>query len=130
MAHLKIVEESEAVMEDVEAMKHIELSRPEQLLLAEFGMKARFDLDEEEESSAVVPYQPSDFLRVRRWEDRKDDLYTSFNTVQENVVKGGVSRRDSKGKKHTTREIKGIDQSVRLNRMLWAFTQRMKELKG
>lgn len=120
---LTIVEESEQVMEDIEVMKQIELSRPEQLLLAEMSMKARFDVDEE------VPYQPSDFLRPHRREDVGNDLYRTFNVIQENAIKGGVSRRDSKGQRHTTREIKGIDQNVRTNRLLWELTQRMAELK-
>jgi hypothetical protein len=30
----------------------------------------------------------------------------------------------------TTREIKGIDQDVKLNRALWMLAERMAELKG
>ncbi len=89
------------------------------------SLKARFDVEEEQE----VPYQPSDFLRPHRYEDRENDLYTTSNVIQENAIKGGVSRRDRKGQRHTTREIKGIDQNVRVNRLLWELTQRMKELK-
>jgi hypothetical protein len=123
---LQIVEESEQVMEDLTEMKQIELSRPEQLLLAEMSLKARFDVEEGEKE---VPYQPSDFLRTHRAEDKSPDLYTTFNVIQENAIKGGVSRRDGKGQRHTTREIKGIDQNVRVNRLLWELTQRMRELK-
>ena len=124
---LEIVEDSEQVMEDIAHMKQIPLTRSEQLLLSEFALKARFGENEEEEKTI---YQPSDLLRVHRDEDTSNDLYTTFNVIQENCIKGGVSRRDRKGKRHTTREIKGIDQNVRVNQLLWQFTQRMMELKG
>lgn len=133
---LQLAEESESVMAEIEAMKHVELRRPEQLLLAEFGLKARFDLGDDEEeqegqSKAVVPYQPQDFLRVRRMEDYHNDLYTTMNIVQENAIKGGVrsSRRDDKGRRHTARAIHGIDQSTKVNRLLWQFSERLLEFK-
>jgi hypothetical protein len=133
---LSIAETSEQVMQDVEEMKHIELSRPEQLLLAEFGLKARFDLDEEEDEEEnamkkVVPYRPQDLLRVRRGEDARPDLYTTLNVVQENAMKGGVrgSLRDSRGQRRRIREVHGIDQSVRVNRLLWQFAERLKDFK-
>jgi hypothetical protein len=129
---LAIAEESESVMEDIAVMKRMALSRSEQLLLAEFAIKARFAVDEEdgEQTKAVTLYQPQDFLRIHRMEDAHDDLYTTFNVIQENAIKGGVTRRDREGRRHTTREIKGIDQSVRVNRLLWQFAQKMMELKG
>jgi hypothetical protein len=44
-------------------------------------------------------------------------------------MKGGVSRR-VRGKRHTSKAINGIDQNVKLNQMLWALAQEMKELKS
>jgi len=133
---LSIAHASEQVMWDVEEMKQIELSRPEQLLLAEFGLKARFDLDEEDDDEEraekqVVPYQPQDLLRVRRGADMSPDLYTTLNVVQENALRGGVrgSLRDNRGRRRRIREVHGIDQSVRVNRLLWQFAERLKEFK-
>lgn len=127
---LQLVEDSEQVMETVEEMKQIQLSRPEQLLLSEFAMHGRFNLDDEQEDTKEVPYQPSDFLRIHRNEDVHNDLYTTTNVIQENLLRGGISRRDHKGKRHTTRAIHGIDQSVKTNKLLWQFSQRMMELKN
>lgn len=130
---LKIVEESEEVMETVSQMKQVELTRPEQLLLAEYTMKARFNLDNEEEnagtSTQVVPYQPRDFLQVHRDEDFANDLYTTMNKIQENMVQGGVSRLDQQGKRHTTKKIRGIDNNVRINKLIWKFSQELLKLK-
>lgn len=120
---IEIIEEGEKVMQEIEEMKHIQLSRPEQLLLAQFAHQARFDQEE-------TIYQPEDLLRIRRNADAKNDLYTTFNVIQENVVAGGLKRRDRKGKKHTTRAIHGIDQNVKLNQMLWAMAEEFKKLKS
>lgn len=135
-ATYRIVEEAESVMNSIEEMKSIQLTRGEQLLLSEVSMKARFDTDEENvvegsiEPVNKVPYLPQDFLQVHRFEDRKPDLYTTSQVIQENAIKGGVSRRDNQGRRHTTREVKGVDQTVRLNKLLWRLAQGMKELKG
>ena len=129
---IEIAGRSEQVMEDIACMKRIQLSRAEQLLLSEFALKVRFDLNEGDKSEGKKKetiYQPADLLRVHRAEDARNDLFTTFNIIQENVIKGGVSRRDRKGKRHTTREIKNIDQNVKINRLLWLLAQKMMELK-
>ncbi|MBO0796308.1 MAG: DUF932 domain-containing protein, partial [Ktedonobacteraceae bacterium] len=99
---------------------------------AEYTMKARFDLDDEEEGAEKkeIPYQPSDFLRIHRGADTGNDLYTTMNVVQENAIRGGISRRDrTTGRRHTTRQIRGIDQNVRVNRLLWQFSQELLKFK-
>ena len=63
-----------------------------------------------------------------------------MNRVQENVIKGDLHarttpRHDEHGnfvpsRRVSTREVKGIDQDVRLNRSLWMLAEKMAELKG
>jgi len=68
----------------------------------------------------------------------KPDLWHTLNVVQENVVRGGLHGMqhgvDPNGRKTfrrvTTREVRGIDQDVKLNRALWMLAERMAELKG
>ena len=122
-------------MGEIAAMKETELSRDEQLLLAEFAIRARYDVDGENAEEiankrALVPYQPQDFLWPRRRADVGYDLYTTLNVVQEHALVGGSSRRDARGARHTVRKIKGIDQTVSTNRLLWQFAQKMMELKS
>jgi len=55
--------------------------------------------------------------------------------VQENVIKGGLHgvQRDGNGRRLravSTRQVKGIDQDVKLNRALWQLAERMAELKA
>ena len=94
-------------------------------------------MEEEEEEEAIwwliwnSAWLP--LLRRRRIEDSGRDLWTAFNVVQENAVRGGLSGRvrktEGRIQRRTTREVAGIDQSRSLNRALWLLTQRMAELK-
>jgi hypothetical protein len=64
-------------------------------------------------------------LEPRRAEDQSNNLWTVFNTVQENLVRGGLSdsRRDRRGKLRTMRSLKGIDSRVFLNKALWSLAE-------
>jgi len=70
----------------------------------------------------------------RREETNANDLFSVFNIVQENTIKGGivVRTRDERGyiKRVTTREVKSIDQNIKLNKALWTLSEKMMELKG
>jgi hypothetical protein len=55
-------------------------------------------------------------------------LWSVFNRVQENVIKGGLSAyKPGSFQRTTTRTVKGIDQDIRLNRALWTLGTRMAE---
>ena len=69
-------------------------------------------------------------LQARRWEDRKGDLWTTFNRIQENLVRGGVSGRGATGRRMTTREVAGVNENVKLNRALWSLADGMAQLKS
>lgn len=58
-------------------------------------------------------------LQPRRWEDKKDDLWTVYQRLQENLIKGGLSGRSAKGKWLCTRSLNGIDGDIKLNKALW-----------
>ena len=59
----------------------------------------------------------------------KKDLWTTYNVVQENLMKGGLKGRATTGRKTTTRAIKSIDRDVKLNQALWSLTEHMADLK-
>lgn len=131
---LALGKQSEQVMDTVQEMKTTELSRPEQLLLSELAMRGRFDEDEEEQDDktrAIDLYKPQDFLAPRRYEDRADDAFTTMNVIEENLRKGGQTRRDyrNRGKKRTTRETTDIGNLTKMETLLWELTQRMVQIK-
>ena len=64
-------------------------------------------------------------LSARRWQDKNDDLWTTYQRLQENLLKGGLPGRTAKGKRAHTRAVKGIDGDVKLNRALWVMAENM-----
>ena len=57
--------------------------------------------------------------------DAGDDLYSTLNRVQENLLRGGLSRRSSSGRLVRTRRITSIKQDVRINSSLWDVAEEM-----
>ncbi|VFS47159.1 Domain of uncharacterised function (DUF932) [Budvicia aquatica] len=108
------------VEEQREAMQGITLSRPAQQAFAHAALTYRYG----EEYHPVTEEQ---ILMPRRWEDKKDDLWTIFQRSQENLIKGGLSGRTAKGKRARTRAINGIDGDIKLNRALWVMAENMRQ---
>jgi hypothetical protein len=108
----------------------VELKQAERLAFADSVRMLRFG----EEEAATSPIRSDQFLVPRREADRGSDLWRTFNVAQENAIRGGLSAmgRDANGKvrRSTTREIKGIDQDLKLNRALFALAEKMAEIKG
>ncbi len=81
------------------------------------------------EGEVKTPIVPDQLLTQRRREDTGRDVWTTFNVVQENVIRGGISAwgRDANNNRRrtTTREVRGIDQDVRLNKALFILAERM-----
>ncbi|MEZ6593978.1 DUF932 domain-containing protein [Klebsiella pneumoniae] len=77
-------------------------------------------------------YPKSDLFNKapRRYEDKKDDIWTTYQRVQENLIKGGLPGRTEKGKRTTTRPVKAIDGDVKLNKALWLIAEKFRTLKG
>lgn len=71
------------------------------------------------------PIDPRTLLTVRRIEDESTDLWTTFNRVQENLVRGGLSdgRHDRNGRLRTVRGLRGIDSKIVLNQRLWQLAE-------
>ncbi|ECA0405809.1 DUF945 domain-containing protein [Salmonella enterica subsp. enterica serovar Newport] len=110
----------ERVEEKREAMQSLLLPPPAQQALAKAALTYRFG----EEHQPVAATQ---ILTPRRYEDRKDDLWSVFNRIQENLLKGGLPGRTAKGKRSHTRAVNGIDGDVKLNRALWVMAEQMQQ---
>lgn len=108
------------VEEKREAMQSLLLPPPAQQALANAALTYRFG----EEHQPVAATQ---ILTPRRYEDRKDDLWSVFNRIQENLLKGGLPGRTAQGKRTHTRAVNGIDGDVRLNRALWVMAEQMQQ---
>ncbi|WP_116828025.1 DUF932 domain-containing protein [Pseudomonas syringae] len=112
---LKHFEQIDHIIAD---MKHQQLHQDEQEAFVMAALAYRYDPAE-----GPAPVTPSQLLMPRRREDRNSDLWTTFNRVQENTIKGGLTGRNKQGRRTTTRAVNGIDQDVKLNRALWVLAQ-------
>lgn len=132
-ATYRVIGDAERALTAPDQWARIELSRPEQLALASSAHAIRFPVDEQDErpTTAVTAEQ---LLEVRRTGDQGRDLWTTFNVVQENALRGGIHyvTRDANNRRRRgrTRAVKGIDQSTALNRALWALGEEMARLKA
>lgn len=117
----EVLDNLKAVTDRVDQYKAITLQPEEQLLLANAAVQARWG-DE-------APVEAASVLLPRRWEDRKDDLWTVSNRIQESLIKGGVRGRGKTGRRMHTREVGGVSENVKLNRALWSITDHFAQLK-
>lgn len=113
------------VIDSRDAMRAVSLSDDESRILARAALQLRFDPTEEK----AAPVTEDQVLRARRIDDRAPDLWTTFNRVQENVIRGGLAGRNANGARQRTRAVTGIDQDVKLNRALWTLAEEMRRLK-
>ncbi|EBP1503752.1 DUF945 domain-containing protein, partial [Salmonella enterica] len=95
------------VEEKREAMQSLLLPPPAQQALAKAALTYRFGEEHQPVTTAQV-------LTPRRREDYGQDLWTVWNTLQENLLKGGLPGRTVQGKRTHTRAVNGIDGDVRL----------------
>jgi len=127
----RVLNEAEHVLAAPQDWSQIQLNRDERLALAEQAHFVRFA---DSDGNVSTPIQPAQLLIARRPEDQATDLWQTFNNLQENAVRGGLTARgvNSTGNRQrfTSREVKGIDQDLKLNKALWALTARMAEIKA
>lgn len=129
-----VIEQSTRALQAVTAWSGIQLEPEERTLLAKASHTIRFDHDGSDAAIDEVGITPGALLNVRRWDDRSNDLWTTWNVIQENCTKGGLSARrvDKNGnlRRSSTREVKGVDQTVGLNRALWMIANAFAEQRG
>ena len=109
------------VEEKRDAMQSLMLPPPAQQALAKAALTYRFGEEHQ-------PVTESQLLAPRRWQDESGDLWTTYQRIQENLIKGGLNGRTAKGGRTHTRAIQGIDGDIKLNRALWVMAENMLQL--
>ena len=100
----------------------IQLSQAEKESFARLSIPLRF----EEHLQVDV----KDLLIPHRDEDMKDDLYTTINVIQENLLRGNISGVNKEtGRKFTSKEITSINKDVTVNQGLWDLAERIASVK-
>jgi len=128
----RVVENAKLALAAPAQWAQVKLDREESLAMAEAARMIRFG---DADGNVDSPITAAQLLTARRRDDaQRDNLWTNFNVLQENVIRGGLhgvaTDANNRRRNMTTRAIKGIDQDVKLNRALWTLAERMGELKG
>ena len=116
----EIIKEFPKVMAEIEQWRTIQLPHPQQVAFAKAASELRWG-DE-------APVQPVQLLQARRAEDASPDLWTTFNRVQENMMKGGLRGRTKTNRRMSTRSINSVTEDTKLNKALWTLAEEMAKL--
>ena len=84
------------------------------------------------EAWALKPHpdiKPVWLLTARRDEDStlpdaSRDLWRTTNVLQESLMRGGLTGRNERGRRVTTRSVKAVDAEVKINRRLWELAEK------
>lgn len=131
-----VLDQAGRVADQVQSWQGISVNREEAHLLATAAHQLRYPehyLDETDEAYRRAPVEADRLLTARRWDDQKrDNLWTAFNVLQENVIRGGLrgmGMRAGRQVRASTRAVRGIDQNTNLNRALWTLAEGFATLK-
>jgi len=101
------------ILSQVKEMQKKELTQIERLELADMALNIRY-------ANTLPSFTGESLLTVRREEDAANDLWTTLNVIQENLVQGGASGRSTLFSRATRmRPIEQVDSLVGVNRKLW-----------
>lgn len=112
----------------IEEWKGIQLNEDQRIAYAESAALLKWD----KETRLLA----SKLLSPRRVQDTSKDLWSTFNVLQENIIKGGIRYRNSPTeenpyahvRRNSTRAINSVSENTRLNCALWNLTEKMATL--
>lgn len=122
----EVLDGFDLVRKSRDSMRAVTLDAAESDIFARAALALKY----EPSDTAPSPITESQVLRPRRPADSARDLWSTFNVLQENIVRGGLPARTKNGRRQSTRPVDGIDTSVKINRALWMLAEEMRRLKG
>lgn len=132
-----ILDDMPKVYNSVERFKDITLDKDEQHAYGKAALGLIYN--EEQLSRMLVDDSARLLVQPRRKEDSYNNLWNTFNTVQEKVIKGARFIREEMPETRTryahtrtrkTKETKNIDKNIKINKALWQFTEEVAKLKN
>lgn len=101
------------ILRDITKMQRVQLSPAQQLSFAETALHLRYPFQQ----TTISPMQ---LLEVRRMSDERQDLWTTLNRVQENLMQGGMEGRSFMfNRRVTIKPVESVNSVVGINRALW-----------
>lgn len=118
----RVVESAPQLTQAIDVFQGTTLSEGEQLAFATGALDLRWKEN--------APIEASDLLKARRWEDGKKSVWSTFNTIQENMLRGGLRGRSESGRRTRTRAVSSVSEDIRLNKALWTMAQALANHKN
>lgn len=127
------------MMEQIEKMRSLQLSRDAQREMATQSALTRWKWTPELVEDAVIKgsystgHTVSSLLAVNRFADYQEDAWTVFNRIQENVIRGGAmiksfTEKNPDGSYRKSRAVNSVAENVRVNRELWDIAENICEI--
>jgi hypothetical protein len=127
-ASFEIAKQTSKAVGVIDEWRSLQLTTGDQHSLAIAAHYLRFA---DSDGRVNTPIQPDQLLHLRRTEDSGNDLWSTHNRIQENVIKGGLSARaDRYSRRVSTREVKAISADVKLNQALWTLSTSLADQKA
>jgi hypothetical protein len=108
-----IIDQLPLTVETMNKMKQVELEEAQMIEFAKQAINTRFNKDD-------VTVDINALLEPVREEDKKNDLWTIFNRVQERLV-NGTFLYNTNNKTRKARPIKNFQQDIKLNQELYSL---------
>lgn len=136
-ATYKVLNDFPMLMDMQRSLSSVQLTNDEKLFYGNEVAEIFFDRAEREKLQARARDRHNDRILLeaqlttaRRYDDRKNDLWTVFNVVQENLVRGNVQIVASNNRLNSKRKVTSIDRDNDIHDKLFTLTQKFAEWKG
>lgn len=128
-ASYEILDNADRAMDATIKWSQIHLNEPKRKHLAVEALIARYGSDDY--ARPLTTITADQVLTPRRYADDRRDLWTTFNVIQENLTQGGIHYRSfdalGQSRRMVSRQVRGIDQDVSLNKSLWGIAASLAE---
>ena len=120
----KITQVKPKLLDKISKFESITLNQNEKESFLKSAIPLRFDEHLELDN-------PNELLKPLRNEDKKDDLYTVLNILQENFLSSKVSGYNKEtNRRFTSKQITSISKDVEINKGLWDIAERIASIKN
>lgn len=114
-----LAKNSEQIFTKIEHWSRKQLTTPQRHEFARFAAQLRW--------GDAAMFEPEEMLKLRRAEDDRGDLWSTFNRLQENTVRGGLIGLSRSGRQATSRPLTDIQRDLSYNAQLWQLTEELAE---
>lgn len=109
-----------SMVRQINEYKKIDLSFKRRIHFASEAMDIKYH-----NSDPLIGDKPEHYLQPRRTQDESHDLWTTFNVVQENIMKGGILiPRFENERKTRVRRLTGTQKIINVNLQLWNLLEK------